>query len=59
MKKYMNTLKQTVYLMSLLALGASCAKEVSENRDDTEQRYIDAYVSVNAAKYPNMTLSES
>jgi FKBP-type peptidyl-prolyl cis-trans isomerase len=55
----MNKLKLTVYFMSLWVLVASCAKEVSENRDDLEQRYIEAYVNVNNAKYPDMKLSES
>ncbi|MDR0692616.1 MAG: hypothetical protein LBF69_06225, partial [Prevotellaceae bacterium] len=57
--KYMNSLKTTVYLMSLWALFASCAKEVSESHDELEQRYIEAYMNVNAEKYPGATLSES
>jgi FKBP-type peptidyl-prolyl cis-trans isomerase len=52
-------MKTIVYFMPLLALLASCAKEVSENSDDLEQQYIEAYVKVNAAKYPRMTRSES
>ena len=59
MKKYMNRLKITVYCVSLLVLGASCAREVSENRDELEQQYIDAYLEVNKTKYPDMKVSES
>jgi FKBP-type peptidyl-prolyl cis-trans isomerase len=59
LKYMMNSLKQIVYFMPLLALLASCAKEASENSDALEQRYIEAYVNMNADKYPNMTLSES
>jgi FKBP-type peptidyl-prolyl cis-trans isomerase len=50
----MNSLKQIVYFMPLLALLASCAKEVSENSDDLEQRYIEAYININySGKTPN------
>ena len=56
MKKYMNRLKITVYFAFLLALCASCATEVSENRDDLEQRYIEAYMNT---KYPGIAPRES
>jgi FKBP-type peptidyl-prolyl cis-trans isomerase len=54
--KYMNRLKITIYFMSLWVLVASCAKELSENSDELEQRYIEAYVNT---KYPGITPSES
>jgi FKBP-type peptidyl-prolyl cis-trans isomerase len=53
----MNRLKTIVYLTSLLMLGVSCAKEVPENSDDLEQRYIEAYINTN---HPDgITLSAS
>jgi FKBP-type peptidyl-prolyl cis-trans isomerase len=52
----MNNLKLTVYVTLLWMLAASCAKEVSENRDDLEQRYIEAYINTN---YPGKTPNES
>jgi FKBP-type peptidyl-prolyl cis-trans isomerase len=54
--KNMNRLKSTVYFMSLGMLLVSCAKEVSENRDELEQQYIQAYINT---KYPGKTPSES
>ncbi|MDR3183947.1 MAG: FKBP-type peptidyl-prolyl cis-trans isomerase [Prevotellaceae bacterium] len=46
----MNRLKQTVYLITVLALAASCAREVPEDSDTLEQHYIEAYIKTN---YPD------
>ncbi|MDR0737879.1 MAG: FKBP-type peptidyl-prolyl cis-trans isomerase [Prevotellaceae bacterium] len=52
----MNSLKITIYFMSVWVLVASCAKEVSESSDELEQRYIEAYMKT---KYPGITPTES
>ena len=49
--------KVTIYLLGIVSFlfAASCAKEATVGANDANKRYLEAWVSVNKDKYPNIT----
>ena len=48
--------KLTIYLLGIVSflVAASCAKEATTGTNDANKRYLEAWISVNKDKFPNL-----